>query len=342
MTSSGETAPDVSIVVVNFQGGHAIAACLRSLFEDNTAGREIIVVDNHSSDDSPAIIEKMVNPQDRGRWIASPKNVGYAAAIDLARPLCRGRYIAVLNMDTVVEPGWLDPLVEHLDQHAEVAAASPLILLADGKRVNAAGQWVHRTGLGFNRDLGRPTAEIEADPFPVSGIHGAAFVIRSALIDQIGGIESGGFLYHEDVNLSWLLHLMGYELACVPVSRVRHDYFLSMHPEKLELLERNREAMLRAYLQPKTRRGLIGWRTLTESILWLYSGLRGPRFLRAKWRARAWVHQNQALILQRRKLAERLRIRSDTEVLATTTRSYPLRQVLKLAGERGAPRRPIS
>ena len=156
------------------------------------------------------------------------------------------------------------------------------------------------------------------------------------------GPTKGGIRYHEDVNLSWLLRLMGYELACVPVSRVRHDYFLSMHPEKLELLERNREAMLRAYLQTKTRRGLIGWRALTESILWLYSGLRGPRFLRAKWRARAWVHQNEALILQRRKLAERLRIRSDAEVLAPMIRSYPLRQVLKLAGERGAPRRPLS
>ncbi|MDG2050824.1 MAG: glycosyltransferase family 2 protein [Myxococcota bacterium] len=343
MTPPSETGPDVSIIVVNFQGGDTLEACLSSLFKhESLATREFWVVDNASTDGSRALIERMIPPQDRADWIASAENVGYAAGVDLALPRCRGRYIAVLNMDTVIEPGWLDPLVEHLDSHQDVAAVSPLIALADGSAINAAGQWIHRTGLGFNRALGRPLAEVGDTPFQTAGIHGAAFVIRRTLLEKIGGMDSGGFLYHEDVNLSWLLRLMGYELACVPRARVRHDYFLSMHAEKLELLERNREAMLRAYLTPKTRRKLWGWRGLTEGMLWVYAGLRGPAFLRAKHRARKWVKEQTELIERRQQLAEGLRARTDQEVLGAMTRRYPIQQLLTLAGERGAPRRPLS
>ncbi len=343
MTSPRESSPDVSIIVVNFKGGDALEACLVSLFHDQSkANREIWVVDNDSADDSPAVIERLVATQSGVDWMASPENVGYAAGVDLALPRCRGRYVAVLNMDTVIESGWLDPLVEYLDTHHKAAAASPLITVADGSAINAAGQWIHQTGLGFNRALGRPLDAVGDMPFSVAGIHGAAFMVRRHLLEQIGGMDSGGFLYHEDVNLSWLLRLMGYELACVPRARVRHDYFLSMHAEKLALLERNREAMLRAYLTPETRRKLWGWRSLTECMLWIYAGMRGPTFLRAKHRARKWVQAQTELIERRRQLAESLRARTDQEVLAAMTRRYPIGQLMALAGERGTPRRPLS
>ncbi|MCH2187075.1 glycosyltransferase family 2 protein [Myxococcota bacterium] len=343
MSSPSESSPDVSIIVVNFEGGAALEACLLSLFRDQSkANREIWVVDNNSADGSPELIDRLVTHQPSAGWMASAENVGYAAAVDVALPHCRGRYVAVLNMDTVIESGWLDPIVEYLDAHRDAAAASPLITLTDGNAINAAGQWIHRTGLGFNRDLGRPIGEVGDVPFPIAGIHGAAFVVRRELLTKIGGMDSGGFLYHEDVNLSWLLRLMGYELACVPRARVRHDYFLSMHPQKLELLERNREAMLRAYLTPKTLRKLWGWRGLTEGMLWIYAGMRGPAFLRAKHRARKWVQAQSELIERRRQLAEGLRNRSDRAVLAVMTRRYPIRQLMTLAGERGAPRRPLS
>ena len=343
MISPSESSPDVSIIVVNFEGDDTLEACLLSLFDDQSkASREIWVVDNNSGDHSPALMEKLVATQSGVDWMASPENVGYAAAVDLALPHCRGRYVAVLNMDTVIESGWLDPLVDYLDTHPDTAAASPLIALADGKAINATGQWIHRTGLGFNRALGHPIEEAGDEPFCIAGIHGAAFMVRRHLLEKTGGMDSGGFLYHEDVNLSWLLRLMGYELACVPRARVRHDYFLSMHAEKLELLERNREAMLRAYLTPETRRRLWGWRSLTEVMLWVYAGLRGPAFLRAKHRARKWVQAQTELIERRRQLADGLRVRSDQEVLAAMTWRYPIGQLMTLAGERGTPRRPLS
>lgn len=341
MTQSDESSPDVSIVVVNFEGAASIEACLESLLAETTPTREIFVVDNASTDASPHIIEGFASVHPSLKLLRSDTNLGYSAGVDLALPHCRGRYMAVLNMDTVAEPQWLDALVRHLDEHADVAAASPLLMVWDEVHVNAAGQWVHVTGLGFNRDLGGTQAAVGDEPFAVAGVHGAAFLIRRELLEQIGGMDSGGFLYHEDVNLSWLLRLMGHELACVPGSVVHHDYFLSMHAEKLELLERNREAMLRAYLEPATWRRMLAWRLITEAMLWGYALLRGAAFVRAKARARRWVRDNGALIESRRQLAARLRVRTDAEVMRPMIRRYPLPQLLTLARERGKPRRPL-
>lgn len=341
MSDGVETHPDVSIVVVNFDGADSIGACLASLVVDATPRREIFVVDNASRDGSAALVEHIAAGRSDLRLLRSATNRGYAGGVDLALPHCRGRYVAVLNMDLVVEPGWLDPLTAHLDRHPEVAAVNPLVTLRDGRRVNAAGQWLHVTGLGFNRGLGRDRATFGAEPFAIAGLNGAAFVVRRALLEQIGGMDTGGFLYHEDVNLSWLLRLMGHELACVPTSAVRHDYFLSMHPEKLFLLERNREAMLLTHLEAATLRRLLGWRSITEALMWSYALIRGPAFVRAKARARRWVREQREQIEARRGLVARLRVRSDAEVMRPMSRRYPLAQLASLAGERGAPRRPL-
>jgi len=341
LTPSETPSPDVSIVVVSFQGGSSIDACLASLGVDESPRREVFVVDNASTDDGPERIERFAAAHPNVTLLRSAINLGYAGGVDLALPRCRGRYVAVLNMDVVAEPDWLAPLVEHLDTHAEVAGVNPLLMVSDGTLVNAAGQWVHVTGLGFNRALGRRRVEVGETPFEVAGLQGAAFVVRRSLLEQTEGLDSGGFLYHEDVNLSWLLRMMGHRLACVPRSVVRHDYFLSMHPEKLELLERNREAMLRAYMTPATWRRLRAWRLLTEAMLWGYALVKGPAFLRAKLRARRWVREQASQIATRRALAERLRVRSDEEVLRPMSRRYPLSQLLTLARERGTPRRPL-
>ncbi len=341
MIDAFETRPDVSIVVVNFDGARSIEGCLESLVIDDSPRREIIVVDNASTDSSASLVERFAASRSDVRLLRSSTNLGYAGGVDHALPHCRGRYVAVLNMDLVVESGWLEPLVAHLDRHPGVAAVNPLVMLRDGRRVNAAGQWIHVSGLGFNRGLGRDRATFGAAAFEINGLNGAAFVVRRALLEQIGGMDTGGFLYHEDVNLSWLLRLMGFELACVPGSAVRHDYFLSMHPEKLYLLERNREAMLETHLEPSTRRRILGWLLITETLMWTYALIRGPSFLRAKARARRWVREQREQIDERRELVARLRVRSDADVMRSMMRRYPLSQLASLATERGSPRRPL-
>ncbi len=271
--------------------------------------------------------------------VRNDANLGYAAAVNVALERARGEFLAVLNMDLVVEPGWLPPLLAFLRDNPRAGIVNPLILLADGSGVNAAGQDVHVTGLGFNRGLDRSVESAGSVPFEVSGIQGSAFLVRTADLRRLGGMDDLGFLYHEDVNLSWLYRLAGFNLWCVPASRVRHDYFLSMYPEKFHLLERNRVAMILAYPRPATLAALSPALLATEALVWSFSVLRGPRFLAAKASSYGWVWRHRHEILERRRFAKTLRTVGDTAILRDLRWSYSWGQFVTLGRERGPSRR---
>jgi GT2 family glycosyltransferase len=294
------------------------------------------VVDNASSDDSAAIAERVAEEHDSVRLLRSPTNRGYAGAVNLALAEARGEHLAVLNMDVVVSPGWLDPLVRLLEANPDAGVACPLIVLeSDPERINAAGQNLNKSGLGFNRWLGKPRERAGDQPLQVTGLHGAAFLIRRDLLQRLGGWDETGFLYFEDVELSWLLRIAGAEIWCVPGSTVTHDYHLTMFPQKLFLLERNRWKMLLADLRGRTRLALSPLLALSELMMWGYCLLRGPKFMRAKLDSYGWVRANRALIRERRELVASVRRRSDWEVLRGLRWGYPLGQFLTLGRERG-------
>jgi GT2 family glycosyltransferase len=327
----------VSVVVVNYNGAGALERCLSALLADTgDTETEVLVVDNASSDGSEAIAERLAGEDNRLRLIRSETNRGYAGAVDLALTEARGEFVAVLNMDVVVSGGWLPPLIDHLEAHPEVGAVCPLIVLeSDPSRINAAGQNIHPTALGFNRWLEQPRERAGSRPLRVSGLHGAAFLVRRELLERLGGWDDSGFLYHEDVELSWLLRLAGKDIFCVPASTVRHDYHLTMFPQKLFLLERNRWKMLLTNLSSGTRLALSPLLAISELMMWGYCLLRGPRFLRAKWQSYGWLRRNAEIIRHRRREVAPLRRVTDWAVLRRLHWGYPLDQFVALGRERG-------
>jgi GT2 family glycosyltransferase len=331
------SAPLVSVVVVNYNGADALPRCLDALVADTgDAGAEVLVVDNASSDGSDSIAAEAAERHDSVRLLRSPTNRGYAGAVNLALAEARGAYVAVLNMDVVVSSGWLDPLISFLEATPDAGAVCPLIVLeSDPKRINAAGQDVHVTALGFNRWLEEPRERAGGRPFRVSGLHGAAFLVRRDDLESIGGWDESGFLYHEDVELSWLLTLAGKEIHCAPASIVRHDYHLTMFPHKLFLLERNRWSMLLANTRTLTRIALSPLLALSELMMWGYCLLRGPSFLRAKLDSYRWISTHRERIRERRRFVEGLRRRSDWGVLRRMHWGYPVDQFVTLGRERG-------
>ena len=297
------------------------------------------MVDNASTDGSDSIAAEAAERSEAVRLIRSPTNRGYAGAVNVGLAEARGAHVAVLNMDVVVSLGWLDPLVAFLEANPG-GVVCPLILLeSDPGRINAAGQNLHVTGLGFNRWLDEPRERAGSEPFPVSGLHGAAFLIGRQLFESIGGWYEGGFLYQEDVELSWLLRLAGREIHCVPASTVSHDYHLSMFPHKLFLLERNRWSMLLADTRARTRLVLSPLFALSELMLWGYCLLRGRQFLRAKLDSYRWVSGNRERIAERRRFVETLRRRPDRLVIRGLSWSYPVEQFVTLGRERGESKR---
>jgi GT2 family glycosyltransferase len=320
---------------VNYNGGERLAHCLESLLEATYPASELIIVDNASTDTSPQIIRDFATTHPDLITLWSASNIGYAGAVNLTLPSVRGDYVAVMNMDVTVEREWLEPLIAFLRDNPGAGAVNPLILLSDGKRVNAEGLDIHVTGLGFTRGLGRALDSLSRSPVRTSGLSGALFVMRTDLLRHIGGLDTTGFLYHEDVNLSWLLHLIGLDLYCVRRSLVQHDYSLTMFPAKIHLLERNRWAMLFAYLRPSSMVMLLPALLLTEILMWGFCTWRGPSFMKAKWASYGWVYDHWHEIQERRRLVESLRTTSDWTVLKKLRWAYAWDQLVKVGAERG-------
>ncbi|MEX0700181.1 MAG: glycosyltransferase family 2 protein [Acidimicrobiia bacterium] len=327
--------PVVTVVVVNYRSGRHLQHCLDALLgQDQGASTEVIVVDNASGDESfeaarvAAAAGQVVS-------IESDRNLGLAGGVNLALTHARGRYLAVLNPDVVTSAGWLRPLVAVMQADSDIGVACPLILVTGTERINSAGQHIHVTGLGFNRFLGA-TAAVAGDALQaVPGLHGACFLIETELLRAIGGWDETGFLYQEDVALSWTVRSAGRSIVCVPASRVSHDYSLTMYPEKLYLLERNRWMLLATHFRFGTRVWTSPVILLSELLVWGMCVLRGPRFVAAKWNAARWVLAHRPEVAAWRTRVDRIRVVGDLALIRAMRWTYPLGQLFTLGGERG-------
>jgi GT2 family glycosyltransferase len=324
---------DVAVIVVAFNDRDALASCVDALAADPTP-THIVVVDNASADGTPSILEDLAADDERIIVQANAENIGYAAAVTAAADLIESRYVAVLNADTSPSVGWLDPQIAYLDENPEIAATCPTLALRETDVLNAAGQDIHVTGLGFNRLLHRRIAEGGSSPTRVPGLQGTAFVIRRSVLEAMGGWYSGGFLYHEDVELSWTIRVMGHEIAYVPTPSVEHDYALTMSPEKLFLLERNRWELLLANTRPVTRLALAPLLVWTELMMWGYCLMRGPKMLTAKGRTYASIRHRRTVVQDRRARIATLRRVSDRTVLRSFRWNYNWDQLVFLGRSR--------
>ena len=319
---------DVTVIVVGFNDRDSLPGCVDALTADPAAAR-IVVVDNASTDGTAEIFGDLtVDP--RVETIRNRENLGYAGAVSAVLPSVTSTYVAVLNADTIPPNGWLTPQLAHLDAHPEVAATSPTVTLMGSGRLNAAGLDVHVTGLAFNRLLHGTVAEAGTTPIEVPGLQGTAFVVRRELLEAGGGWYSQGFLYHEDAELSWTLRLMGYRIAFVPTPPVEHRYALTMSPEKLFLLERNRWEMLLANTGLGTRLRVGPLLLWTELMMWGYCLTRGGSMLGAKWRSYRSVGQRRQIIAERRAVIAGLRRVDDREVLRALRWNYTWDQLLSV------------
>ncbi len=325
----------VTAVVVNYRSGDDLSRCLPGVLAAEDELAQLVVFDNDSGDESWRVAETFATGDERVAVVLSDRNLGLAGAVNQILPNVTTAYLAVLNPDCTPLDGWLAPLVATLDSNPDAGAACPMVLVEGSGEVNSAGQHVHVTGLGFNRLLHSRPEAVGHEPHLVGGLHGVAFLIRADLLRELGGWNETGFLYHEDVALSWDLLLSGHDIVCVPASRVLHDYHLTMYPEKLYLLERNRWALLLSHLRMGRLVLLSPALILTELMVWGLALVRGSKFLRAKARGYTWVWAHRGEIASWRKTVFSRGTYDDVRLREATRWSYPIHQLGLLGGERG-------
>ncbi len=313
-----------SLVVVSYNARRYLDRCLRSVLSQSVCPGEIIVVDNASTDGSADFVEQAFPDV---TVIRNRENLGFGHAANVGAALAQGDYLAFLNPDTVVEPGWLDALVAALDANEGYGlATSRILLLAQPDRVNACGTEVHYTGLTLCRGTGSPSDSFSRTE-EVDAVSGAAFAIRRAVFDEIGGFDDRFFLYVEDIDLSWRARLAGHACLHVPASVVYHDYTLRFGSRKTFLQERNRYLMLLKSLRWPTLLTLVPALLLAELMTWGFVLLRDRRNVLNKPRAYLWVGRHWRQIMASRHHTQAHRRVRDHDLLARCAHRVAFEQV---------------
>jgi len=196
-----------------------------------------------------------------------------------------GKYVVILNPDTIVRKGWLEELIKPLKARAGIIT-TPKILIYDGSAINTCGNINHFTGLTFTRGLGEDPESYSGQEY-VSGFSGCCFAMKNEDYLGLGGFDEKFFLYNEDSEFSWRANLKGFRILFVPTSIVLHDYKLKVQPEKLYYLEKGRYMILRKYVSGQEMAFLIPSLAMAEILTFGYSARLGFEGLECKIRALA-------------------------------------------------------
>lgn len=238
----GNHLPLVSIVTINYKQADVTLALLRSLRQISYPSFEIIVVDNGSEDGSVELIAK------EAPWtkvVASSANLGFAGGNNLGLKHATGDLLLFINNDVEVDPHFLEPLVA-VALRPDVGAVSPKILFYFSQNVI---QYAGSTPLNYLTMRNRAIGFAEKDngqhdtPTTTAFAHGAAMMVPREVIDLVGPMFDGYFLYYEELDWCERIKRAGYTIAYEPRSVIYHKESISTgrnSPLKIYYLNRNR------------------------------------------------------------------------------------------------------
>jgi GT2 family glycosyltransferase len=219
-------APPVAVVIPSWNTIDFLPTCLESLAGQGVA-LEIVVIDNGSSDGSLGYLEREGVPH-----LSLPRNVGFAAAVNLGVARTEAAAVLALNADTVLEPGCVGALLDALESDPGLGGAQPRILqLAggpgsprslDSARLYSAGQALTRDGRAVELGAGEEQAPRYLARREVFGVCGAACLLRRELFDRLGGYDESYFAFYEDVDLNVRAQIAGRRFEYVPEAVAWH------------------------------------------------------------------------------------------------------------------------
>jgi len=212
--------PFVSVIILNYNGITFIDRCLSSVLESNYDNREIIFVDNASTDGS---IELVKNKYQGIRVIRNNKNLGFMKGCNVGIRASFGEIIVLLNIDTEVRKDWLVELVEVMRKDKSIRIVGSKLLYPGGTHIQHAGSVIHDNGLtdhigNMEMDLGQYDQLSDVDY-----VSGASVAIDRKFLESIGLIDEGySPLYYDDPDLAIQAGRQGYRVVLAPKSVVIH------------------------------------------------------------------------------------------------------------------------
>lgn len=236
--------PRVTIVIPCWNNRDWLPGCLEGLAAQRYRDFRVILVDNGSIDDSVSFVRENY-PQ--VRLIAFAENRGFAPAVNAGIRQARSEYVALLNTDTVPQPGWLLNLVETMESSSPDVGclASKMLKLQDPSLIDDAGNTLSWYGSAQKRGMGLPAEAYDRFEEVFSVCAGAALYRRSFL-EELDGFDESFVSYLEDVDLGLRGRLLGYRCLYVPSAEILHQGHGSglAHSRYVYLVTRNRLILL--------------------------------------------------------------------------------------------------
>jgi len=219
--------PKVAVVILNWNGKNFLQQFLPSVLSSTYANYEVIVADNGSTDDS---VPFMTRQYPSIRLICLDTNMGFAKGYNEALKLVEADYYALLNSDAETPAGWIEPMVQLMQNDSTIAACQPKLLLYANKKQfeysGAAGGWMDKYGYPFAK--GRLFDVMEEDhgqydqTEPIFWASGAALFIRAKIFHEMNGFDEYFFAHQEEIDLCWRIQLAGHKIYSCPSSIVYH------------------------------------------------------------------------------------------------------------------------
>ena len=257
--------PLVSIILSNYNGLIHLKECFDSIFQLSYKNFEVIFIDNNSQDKSVEFVRKQYP---NVKIIENKKDYGFSKANNIAATYTKGKFIALLNIDTVVDINWLTELVKVFENSDEIGiAVSKMYYYHNKELINYAGgscdRYLKVVHIGDEKK-DHKLLNIQKEVFFACG---AAVLIKREVYEKIGLFDPLYYGYYEDLDFSWRTWLIGYKVLYVPTSFIYHKIGQIMGEEstkKLFLSEKNR---LRTILKNYELKSLL-------TILPIYIGKR--------------------------------------------------------------------
>ncbi|MBI4963469.1 MAG: glycosyltransferase family 2 protein [Desulfomonile tiedjei] len=209
----------VAVIVVNYNSGPYLERCLAALAMQSEVNFCAIIVDNASQDGSASCCQEL---DERFALLQLEKNIGFAAANNLAAGCVSTDWVATLNPDAIPAGDWLKRLLEATERHPGVAMfGSTQVNESNHSILEGAGDVYSCTGLMWRGQYGHPVSELPEEGFVFSPCAAAA-LYRADVFRQVGGFDENFFCYCEDVDLGFRMRLLGHECVQVKDSVVFH------------------------------------------------------------------------------------------------------------------------
>jgi len=316
----------VSVTIVTYNSGRFIKRCLESVLAQKYPHREIIVIDNNSTDGTVDILEQF---EDRCTVVYNPENIGFAAAQNQAIAISNGDWVMTLNPDVLLLPNFIQSLVDAGEVDAKIGTVCGKLLAMTATFDIPARPLVDSTGIYFNpmlRHLDRGSQEVDNGHYLkheyVFGATAAAALYRREMIEHISFdgefFDSDFFVYREDADVAWRAQLMGWSCIYAPQARGYHvrnvlpgnrralPPEINMHSVKNRFLMRMKNISGDLYRRNWFSITIRDLAVVGCCLLWEHTSLKAFWFLAKNWKR----------VMAKRKMIQARRLVSGEEIAA--------------------------